>query len=120
MASPLAMSGMRPQRRSAARAGAYAQAHEGGDEDGLQLSEEEEEEEEEEAAPRQRGRRAGKGKLLATVLLLLRGGARTRGHARSGLSCRRHSWRLARPFRALHFAAAPAAAAPLAASVQLL
>ena len=119
MASPLTMSGMRPQRRSAARAGAYAQAHEGGDEDDLQLGEEEEEEEEQ-AAPRQRGRRAGKGKLLATVLLLLRGGARTRRHARSGLSCRRHSWRLARPFRALHFAAAPAAAAPLAASVQLL
>jgi hypothetical protein len=105
MASPLAMSGMRPQRRSAARGGAYAQVREDGDDDDLSEVEEE--------APRQRGRRAGKGKLLATVLLPLRGGART-------LYKRSRTQRVvqpatppdpARPARALHFAAAAAAAA---------
>ena len=118
MASPLAMSGMRPQRRSAARAGAYAPAHEGGDEDDLQLGEEEEEEEEQ-AAPRQRGRRAGKGKLLATLLQLrVVQGYSACTHAYSGLCSRRHSRRPARPARSLHFAAA--AAATFAVSVQLL
>ena len=57
---------LRPQRRSAARGAAYAQVHDDGEEEDLQLSEQEEQE-----APRQRGRRAGKGKLSASLLQLL-------------------------------------------------